>query len=102
MKNVIVEAAQITSTRNSSRWITNRRVMVVYLGFWGFVSASERQRSLHELRDAAFKRFLACPSTGSGCTAAWYFPIYSVFRFLRASSAKTETQKKKKCRSAEG
>jgi len=34
MKNVIVEAAQITSTRNSSRWITNRMVMVVSLGFW--------------------------------------------------------------------
>src|SRR5215213_9295048 len=34
MKNVIVEAAQITRIRNSRRWITNRIVMVVYLGFW--------------------------------------------------------------------
>jgi hypothetical protein len=43
MKNVIVEAAQITRMRNNRRWITNRRVMVIYLGSGNLDIALVRQ-----------------------------------------------------------
>ena len=43
---------------------------------------------------AASTKFIACGSM--------VLPVLSVFRFLRSTSAKTETQKKIKHRSAEG
>src|SRR5690349_90975 len=50
MKNVIVEAAQITRIRNSSRWITNRIVMITSvfeIGDWrlGIGDWAERSRT---------------------------------------------------------
>jgi hypothetical protein len=42
------------------------------------------------------KRCFACPSTGSGSSAGWYFFISSVVRFFRSASEKNEQQKEGK------
>src|SRR4029450_1199493 len=46
------------------------------------------------------QQLFACPSSGSGCSAAWYFPFKgpSFFAFARRAKAKNDGHKEEKYR----